>query len=190
MNKSNPPLKLNEHGITALETAVILIAFVVAATMFAITVLSNGTVLTERSQEAAYNSLGQVRGAIELKGGVIAIGSTGMISEAILTISNVAGGQAIDFNTTPGQRVVVVEYRDERQRVPITTWSIRPMGYADGDQLLEERELFELVIPLTDLAPHLTTNTRFTLEVKPPLGAPLQIERTTPASIDRVMDLK
>jgi archaellin len=55
---------------------------------------------------------------------------------------------------------------------------------------LEERELFELVIPLTDLAPRLTTNTRFTLEVKPPLGAPLQIERTTPASIDRVMDLK
>jgi len=43
----------NESGITALETAIILIAFVVVAAIFAFTVLSTGTFLTERSKEAA-----------------------------------------------------------------------------------------------------------------------------------------
>ncbi|MFN8596529.1 MAG: archaellin/type IV pilin N-terminal domain-containing protein [Anaerolineae bacterium] len=48
----NAKLHRNERGVTALETAIILIAFVVVAAVFAFTILSTGNFLTERSKEA------------------------------------------------------------------------------------------------------------------------------------------
>lgn len=188
-----PPQPMNERGVTALETAIILIAFVVAATLFAFTILSSGTFLTERSKEAAHSSLSQVHGSLETKGAFIAtasqLGANGVISEVVIIVANVAGGQPIDFNTAPGQRVVQIEYRDEWQRVAINTWSFQALGYDDGDNLLEERELFEVLVPLDSLSPRLGPNTRFTLEIKPPSAVPLRIERLTPANVDSVMDL-
>ena len=44
----------DESGITALETAIILIAFVVVASVFAFTILSAGTSSTEKSKAAIY----------------------------------------------------------------------------------------------------------------------------------------
>lgn len=184
---------LTERGVTALEAAIILIAFVVSATLFAFTILSSGTFLTERSQESAVASLAQVRGAIELTGGVVAhahrTGHDGTLATLSLTLSNVAGGQPVDFNTAAGQRVVQVELRDQSQRVAITDWTIRTLGYDDGDRLLEERELFELTIPTSNLPHPIGPNHLFTLEIKPPIGAPLRLQRTTPATIDSIMEL-
>ena len=65
-------LRQHEEGITALETAIILIAFVVVASVFAFTILSAGTFSTERGKEAIYAGLSQVRASMELKGSVIA----------------------------------------------------------------------------------------------------------------------
>src|SRR5690606_17658980 len=65
-----------EAGITALETAIILIAFVVVASVFAFTMLSAGTFSTERGKEAIYAGLTEVRSTLELKGSVIATATT------------------------------------------------------------------------------------------------------------------
>jgi flagellin FlaB len=188
----HPPSLNSERGITALETAVILIAFVVAATLFAYTILSSGTFLTERSKESAHASLSQVEGAVQMKGSVIAqaslVGHQGTVAALLLTVANVAGGQPVDFSTN--QRVVQIEYRDEYQRVPITNWTFTALGYDDGDSLLEQRELFEIIIPTISLPDPMGPNRKFTIEIKPPIGAPLQVQRTIPATIDSVMDLK
>ena len=64
-----------EAGITALETAIILIAFVVVASVFAFTMLSAGTFSTERGKEAIYAGMNAVQSSMELKGGVIATAS-------------------------------------------------------------------------------------------------------------------
>ncbi|MBM3133091.1 MAG: hypothetical protein FJZ95_08695 [Chloroflexi bacterium] len=71
--------KLNhgQKGITGLETAIILIAFVVVAAVFAYTVLSAGLFSTQKSQEAVYSGLKQTQSTLELRGGVIAYGSSG-----------------------------------------------------------------------------------------------------------------
>lgn len=191
----NAKLHRNEQGVTALETAIILIAFVVVAAVFAFTILSTGNFLTERSKEAALSGLGQVQGSMELKGGIVAnsanTGVTGVISEVVFTVANVAGGQPIDFNTATGQRVVQIEYRDQRQRMEIPDWTVVKLGYDDGDELLEERELFELTVPLEgNVTSDLSVNTTFVIEVKPPIGSPLRLQRITPANIDTVMDLQ
>ena len=51
-----------EQGITGLETAIILIAFVVVATVFAFVVLSTGVFCAERGEESAFAGLTQARG--------------------------------------------------------------------------------------------------------------------------------
>jgi len=179
-----------EEGITALETAIILIAFVVVAAVFAFTILSAGTFTTERGKEAIYEGLSEVRGALELRGSVIARGitSTNVVSDVVFTLANVAGGEPVDMSTD--ERVVIIEYRDSNQRVSIDNWSVRWLGYSDGDNLLESRELVEVTVPIsgnvsTDLGP----NTTFVVEVKPPKGSVLSIQRTVPSVIDAVMDL-
>jgi flagellin FlaB len=189
----------DEEGVTALETAIILIAFVVVAAVFAFTVLSAGTFTTERSKEAVYAGLSEVRGSLELRGSVIVTtssaytGTNGHGEYVIFTVSNVAGGEPVDFTepTTSTQSVVVIEYRDSSQRREIADWTVAWPGYDDGDGILEERELVEIRVPLTgNINPNLGTNETFVVEVKPPSGAVLGVQRTMPASVDIVNDLR
>jgi flagellin-like protein len=60
-----------QRGITGLETAIILIAFVVVAAVFAYTVLSAGLFSTQKSQEAVYSGLQETQGTLEIKGSVV-----------------------------------------------------------------------------------------------------------------------
>jgi flagellin FlaB len=48
-------IRQNRKGITGLETAIILIAFVVVASVFAYTVLSAGIFSSEKGKEAIYS---------------------------------------------------------------------------------------------------------------------------------------
>ncbi len=92
---------------SALETAIVLIAFVVVASVFAFTMLSAaGMFSTERSKEAVYAGLEEVAGSMELRGEVVA--QTNVAGDAIdqleFTVSNVAGGEAIDMTDTSGAK--------------------------------------------------------------------------------------
>ena len=64
----------SQRGVTGLETAIILIAFVVVASVFAFTVLSTGIFSAERGKETVFAALKQARGSVELKSSVIANG--------------------------------------------------------------------------------------------------------------------
>ena len=68
MNKFNK----NQSGQAALEAAIILIAFVVVASVFAFAVLSAGTASTEKGEQAIYSGLEGVKSSMEIKGAVIA----------------------------------------------------------------------------------------------------------------------
>ena len=181
-----------EAGITALETAIILIAFVVVASVFAFTILSAGTFSTERGKEAVFAGLSQVRSSIELKGSVIATasvtGTTGTIDDVIFTIANAVGGEPVNLNTD--DKVVVIDYRDARQMTSVDSWALAWKVRADADDLLEAGELAEITVPLDTLTNTLGINTDFSIEIKPPSGAVLNIQRTTPAYIETVYDLQ
>jgi len=192
-----------EDGITALETAIILIAFVVVAAVFAFTILSAGTFTTERSKEAIYEGLSEVRGTIELRGSIIGYGDyvsgvsgTRVLTEVVFSLSNVAGGEPVDLTAgSSGDNVVIIEYRDSTQRAVVTDWTTTWLAHSDGasaDNVLEERELVEVMVPIsgtTGIASAPGINTTFVIEVKPPQGAVIALQRTTPSVIDNIMDL-
>jgi flagellin FlaB len=196
MNTKLNRLMKDESGITALETAIILIAFVVVAAIFAFTILSTGTFLTERSKEAAYSGLQEVRGSMELKGSVIAqmTTSTNTVDSLVFNVANVAGGQPVNLAPSGASRVVDITYRDKDQSVDLNTsdkWSVRWVvsKQSPADDILEAGELAEITADVSGLSPQLGADKTFVLELKPQQGAVLNIERTTPARIDTVTDL-
>ena len=86
----------DQRGITGLETAIILIAFVVVASVFAYTVLSAGIFSSERGKEAIHAGLETARGSMEL------VGSVKATSVAATTLDDVdaPGGWTPSTNVT------------------------------------------------------------------------------------------
>ena len=62
----------DQRGVTGLEIAIILIAFVVVASVFAFTVLSAGIFSSERGKETVFAGLEEAQGTLEPKGRVTA----------------------------------------------------------------------------------------------------------------------
>ena len=195
-----------EGGITGLETAIILIAFVVVAAVFAFTVLSAGVFSSEKGKEAVYAGLGEVRGSMELRGSVIAktndpAAVDAHVDEVVFTVANVAGGEPINLITPTitiatgkaaddSDNRLVIDYRDKYTRTANIGWTLSWPVRSDTDNLLEDGELAKITIPLTASGTtHPTANDTFILEVKPEQGGVLVIERTLPAWINKVMDL-
>lgn len=67
-------LAKSQRGVTGLETAIILIAFVVVASVFAFTVLSTGIFSSEKGKETIHAGLKEARSSIELRGAVVGYG--------------------------------------------------------------------------------------------------------------------
>ncbi len=179
----------DERGITGLETAIILIAFVVVASVFAYTVLSAGIFSSQKGQEAVYSGLEQARSTLELNGSVVAKANSTAVTELVFSVSNALDGEAIDLTDTTGNNVTVISYSSSTARSEELDWTVAYQGYGDDDNLLEAGEMFEITVDMTGAGETIGTYQTFTIEVKPPTGAVLIIERTTPADLDSVMIL-
>lgn len=81
--------KIHQHqkGITGLETAIILIAFIVVASVFAYTVLSAGLFSSQKATETTHSGLATTQATMELKGSVIAYKGTVSGDECVVKVS-------------------------------------------------------------------------------------------------------
>ena len=91
----------DQRGVTGLETAIILIAFVVVASVFAFTVLSTGIFSAERGKETIHAGLKEARSSAELKGSVTANG----VADKTLSLGDTAwfdndSGTSTNFTVT------------------------------------------------------------------------------------------
>lgn len=68
---SIPKLAYEQRGITGLETAIVLIAFVVVSSVFAFAALSTGLFSSDKAKETHTAGLAEARGTLELKGSVV-----------------------------------------------------------------------------------------------------------------------
>ena len=178
-----------EKGITGLETAIILIAFVVVATVFAFVVLTTGIFSSERGKETVFAGLQKARGTMEVRGGVVASAS-GLplaVDSIQLSVATTAGGEAIGLDPSATVNRTVIAYRDnaviDDDLTYTVTWVV-----GDADNLLESGELAVVSITPPGTAT-LDPNDRFTMEVQTPVGAVLDITRTLPAELEPVMQL-
>ena len=74
--------------------------------------------------------------------------------------------------------------------VNISDFAITKQGNADGDNLLEEGEVFTISVNISTGGfgtGSLTDRDEFTIQIKPPQGATLVINRNVPEKIQKVM---
>ncbi len=194
-----------QRGITGLETAIILIAFVVVASVFAYTVLSAGVFSSEKGKEAIHEGLDTARSSMEMVGGVVAKDNDAndTVDQVVFVISNALAGEGIDMNVTTDTdndgilsdeatkvHQTVINYLDKVQRVDDIKWTRTQLGKGDGDHLLEPGEKFMITVDIaTALTSSLDAYESFTIQVTPDTGSTLIFERTLPAVIDNVMSL-
>ncbi len=185
----------NEQGITGLETAIILIAFVVVATIFAFVVLTTGVFSAERGKETVFAGLEKARGSMEIRGGIIvtATGTTLVAENIQFAVATSAGGEPVPMNPGGSNNRTVMAYRDDDIVDNDVSFSVVNV-VGDTDTLLEPGELKVITIDVStggDVTPDpsLEPNERFTIEVQTPVGATLDITRTMPAELRAVMQL-
>jgi len=192
------PFMPDQRGITGLETAIVLIAFVVVSSVFAFAALSTGLFSSDVAKQTIQAGLAETRGTLELKGSVIAkvSGATGSgtgvaVTTILFQVSNAAAGEPIDL--TPGN--TIIKYADKNQTINMNSTSdftsTNIASFGDTDSLLEVGEVFqiELLTLTTQLDPDLGTNNEFSIEVIPPRGAVLFIGRRTPVSLEKSNNL-
>ena len=182
-----------EDGITGLETAIILIAFVVVATVFAFVILTTGIFSAERGKETVFAGLSKARGTAEVRGGIVvtATGTTLAVDDIQFALATTAGGEPVPINPSGSTNRTVMAYRDDNIVDNDVTYTVINI-VGDGDNLLEPGELMLITIDLATgitPAPSLDPNERFTLEVQTPVGATLDITRQMPAELATVMQL-
>ena len=161
----------NQRGITGLETAIVLIAFVVVASVFAFAVLNTGLLSSEKSKEAALGGLQETSSTLSLRGEVIADSNAAKTAVDLIKF-NLApastASESVDLSTTG----TVVTYLDENQgincqnpqafdSVPDTaecSWSAAWL-IGSGD-IVDTGEQVEMIVILTNLTPLLTEKKR------------------------------
>ncbi len=177
-----------ERGITGLETAIILIAFVVVAAVFAFVVLSTGLFSSERGKEAVYAGLAKTRGTMELSSSVIANSNGTNVTTVDFDIVLAAGGDSVNLDPAATTNRTVISYIDSTTVINSLTYTATPIT-GNANTLLEPGELIRISIDLLGAGATIGTNQVFTLEIKPPTGSYMVLQRMTPPAFETVNNL-
>jgi archaeal flagellin FlaB len=214
----------DERGITGLETAIILIAFVMVASVFAYVVLSAGLFSSQKAKQSVNAALSETKSTVMVKGDILAEmvddEGTPVVNKIYFTVGSLSGSDPIDFtDTQAGKNVVTISYSDAYQQFPALPWQMVKVITVNDDNLLDENEFFQIIVDLslvnhieatptpipTDTPTPTPTPTptstatpdgskvgryhQFALQLKPPTGAVLTIERTIPAKVSKIINL-
>ena len=180
----------SERGITGLETAIILIAFVVVASVFAYTVLTAGVFSSQKSSEAVNAAIDEVRSSIKISGNSIAykgaVDIDGVATttadrvDAVVRIDLTIGValQGVPIDVTPAYQInatndnlessgatntLVINFIDQKQVISNTAWTVVFSGSNDGDFSLEPTERAVVTVWLQDYKYHVTAGLYYAL---------------------------
>jgi flagellin FlaB len=184
-------IREREEGITGLETAIILIAFVIVASVFAYVVLSAGLFSSQKAKEAVTAGLQATMATVEVRGNVIVKMESSEVTEIYFCVGIPAAGSSVDFNP-PSENIspLVISYMDAENILPTCNWSLEKLTMINTDNLLDHNELFRITVQIPStgnisIGPY----DSFSLEVKPPDGPVMILERTIPGRVSQYVNL-
>jgi flagellin FlaB len=190
INKVVEKFQHREEGITGLETAIILIAFVIVASVFSYVVISAGLYSSQKVKEVVYVGLEETMTVVVLKGDVIAKIENSEVKKIYLFVGIPAAGNSVDFTSTDNStNKVVISYVDADNDLPSVNWTLQKLSTINTDNLLDKNELFLVTVDLSSATVSIGPYTEFSLEVKPPAGPVLIIERAGPGKVTQYVNL-
>ena len=200
---------VKRSGMTGLETAIILVAFVITAAAFAFVVLNMGFLTAEKAQSVISSGMSEASSALLTDSGVIGqFTSTGGdqadvdLAKLTFYLKLSQGHEPVDLDDSK----LVATYTNARTHANLyasngTIMTITGVN-DDGDSLCETGEKFKVVIDFSQLTnstmdPDVTLDNayahpyeEFRIELRPSAGAVLSIERQLPAVYSAVMVLE
>ena len=209
-------IAIDQAGITGLETAIVLIAFIVVAAVFAFTVLTTGLFTTEKAKQTAQAGVGETQSTLTLKGSVIATatadGCPGDETMCVKTISfklgQAAGSDPVDLE--PSRTLITYSDANNQEIGVYASDGDRPYTGADVLDALEDAddpvnwgnrwllgagetvdsgEVVQFTLDVKDLGIPIEANREFHIEVIPAQGAVIPVVRITPLELKPAMDL-
>jgi flagellin FlaB len=185
-------LHKGQKGISGLETAIILIAFVTVASVLAYSVLSAGIFSAEEGQKAVYAGLEGAQSTLEVKGSVLGTGAGTELVTVQIVLGMAVSGNSVDMDA------VSINFWDDTVNSSDVTWTYALSAQSTergSANLLEGDELIVVTVTIPDGTGGDGVNAAvgiydtFTLQILPPNGSALTIERTLPGAIYSVMTL-
>ncbi len=158
----------SQKGITGLETAIVLIAFVVVASVFAFTILSAGVFSSEGNKQTIHASLKATRTGLRQAGSAFAfsgyVGSTRAVHKIVFVAQHPLAGEPVDLTppytwddsgtdrdiVNDSTAATIVSHADENQRLSDVPWSTVFIGTNNSNFLLEDGEKAEVTDWLMD----------------------------------------
>ena len=184
-------IRQHQEGITGLETAIILIAFVIVASVFAYVVLSAGLFSSQKAKEAVNAGLQSTMSTVELKGNTIVKMENSEVTEIYFCVGIPAAGSPVDFTpSSENNSTLIISYSDATNLLPTVNWTIQKLADLNNDNLLDPNELFQVTVIIPDSGNvSIGAYDSFALEVKPADGPVLPIERTIPGRVSQYVNL-
>jgi flagellin FlaB len=207
----------NKKAISGLETAIVLIAFVIVASAFAYAVLNMGFLATQKSQQVVLGGLQAASSALVIDGPVYgysnAPGPNGNMTTVIFWLKTASQATSVDLNvnkTTIGWQNPRGVWPNVYSNVALN-YTVAGSWYycgakattiiwetGTGYQLVAGQKV-RVTIDLSSLTAKVTVgiptageiqkNEEFKIVIRPPTGSVLEIDRVAPAAIDTVNDL-
>ena len=174
----------NSDAFTGLEAAIVLIAFVVVAAVFAYVVLGAGFFTTQKAQETIQKSVEQSTSNLLLIGNVYGLASdpSSGIDEIKFSIGLAPGAAAVDLTklniafSTPATTPIVLRLGDT---AATTTFTAKEAGTGPGLDSMTQNQQVEIDFMVAPVP----KNTPVTIEIRPPVGAALPFSKTTAGTI-------
>ena len=187
--KSRQSQRTQRRGLTGLETAIILIAFVIVAAAFAFTVLNVGYQSIQKSQEVIASGLEEASSVMEIDGAVIAKSDGSRLQNVSFIIKLSAGKSPIDLS----QGKLAITWTSKNKHLDNiydgTLANVTAVFEDDNDMYLRYGDKYKVTIDVAALGDDLGANDEFKIELKPPKGAVLTLARRLPPALDPVMFL-
>jgi flagellin FlaB len=180
-------LRPDEEAFTGLEAAIVLVAFVVVAAVFAYVVLGAGFMTTEKAQETVYSGVRQATAAVQQSGQTsIQADATGTgVDKVSFFLQLAASGTGTDMAAF-GYTLSTTDKMTTYTADDVTyTWvkAVDGSGHTEHGGFLEPREMVLVTITTGFTAAELGLSDKFMIEVKPALGAPVTITGTVPGAM-------
>lgn len=191
----------DETGLTGLEGAVILIAFVIVASVFSFTILGSGFFVTGTAQDVVYAGVDQSSSSLMVMGDVYGYRASGREAVDMLRFTvrpSAGGGKPMDLSEstlTYATQDTILSLAPSSPLVSTVPplpgrWSVYDIsGPGGGDApVIEGGESVTIVVrvPETDAA---VPGEAFMVTLVPPAGTALTVSRTVPSRITDVVIL-
>jgi flagellin FlaB len=170
-----------DTGVTGLEAAIIMIAFIVVAAVFGYIIIGTGFLTAQKSGEVIHTGVRQAESSLIAGGTVVA--QADALGTNLGTIDIYLENPFGETGTNVDHITYVISTLDTQVMFPPGDTRVNTtfLVSVNANRLLEKRELIKVTLTVPGFL--LTTGKNFDIEIQPSAGSTLYLQRTVPASL-------